>query len=90
MNDSTLRETSFVVRVWWEHPNQAAPIFRGQVKDVLSGVSVYFDHLATLQDFICQSCGCTSAHIYVATAREQEPDQAITTIAKIFRGGFKP
>lgn len=56
-NVRAFQETSFVVRIWWEHSTAAAPALRGRIEHAASGEFVYFDNFSALENFIRQWTG---------------------------------
>jgi hypothetical protein len=51
------RSDSFVVRIWWEHQDEATPTWRGWAQHAASGESRYFDQITDLLAFIDDVAG---------------------------------
>ncbi len=52
MTSTLARDASFVVRIWWEHPDRGTSVLRGFVQHVNSGDSISFDSFLSLESFI--------------------------------------
>ena len=63
-NDTAKHDSSFIVRIWWEHSESDAQTghWRGWIQHVRNGKQIYFASLADLNAFIEAETGMHPAN----------------------------